>query len=95
MQVGRAEAQAMGRPIVASNHGGSPEIVLNEETGILFESGDAGALAAALERMLSLDPAARQALAAKARSHVACHFSLSRMCADTLAVYRDVLGGDR
>ena len=38
------EAQSMEKIIIASNIGGSNETILNEKTGLLFESGDAGSL---------------------------------------------------
>jgi len=49
------EAMAAGRPVVASDVGGIPYLVRHGETGLLFPSGDAVALAAQLERLLS-DP---------------------------------------
>ena len=87
-----AEAQAMGRPVVATDHGGSRETVLPGQTGWLVPPGDAVALALALERALSLDAGQRAQLAAAARENVLAHFTVGQMCAATLAVYADVLG---
>src|SRR3546814_8466552 len=56
------EAQAMGRPVVASDHGGAREQILAERTGFLFPSEDATALAAGLRTALSLPPEARARL---------------------------------
>jgi glycosyltransferase involved in cell wall biosynthesis len=50
------EAQAMGRPVVATDHGGARETVAPGETGWLCPPGDAAALADALDAALSLDP---------------------------------------
>ena len=86
------EAQAMGRPVVASDHGGARETVLAEETGWLFRPGDAGALGAALRRALALDAEARGRLAETAISHIRDNFSKEAMCAKTLAVYAEVMG---
>jgi len=47
-----AEAQALGRPVVASRVGGMPEVVTEGETGLLVPPQDAPALAAALARLL-------------------------------------------
>ena len=46
------EAMAMGRPVIASNIGGLPEIVLNGETGILFEPGSDKELSEAIIRLV-------------------------------------------
>jgi glycosyltransferase involved in cell wall biosynthesis len=86
-----AEAQAMGRPVIASDHGGAREVIAPGETGWLVPPGDPDALAAALTQALALDPSQRQALAAVAAAHVRARFSRAQMCADTLAVYADVL----
>jgi glycosyltransferase involved in cell wall biosynthesis len=50
-----AEAMALGRPLIASDLGALPELVLPEETGLLFPAGDPAALAASLERALTAD----------------------------------------
>lgn len=86
-----SEAQALGRPVVAADHGGAPEQILPGETGFLFPPGDAAGLAAALRRALALDAAAREALARLAPEHVRRHFSLEQMGEKTLAVYRELL----
>ena len=48
------EAQALGRPVVASDHGGARETVLEGETGWLFPPGDVDALASMLDKVLRL-----------------------------------------
>lgn len=59
------EAMACGCCPVASRVGGNPELVIPGETGLLFESGDAGALARALETLIG-NPDLRLRLAAQA-----------------------------
>ncbi len=86
-----AEAQAMGRPVVAPEHGGAPEILKPGETGWLFRAGDSDGLAEALRAALALDPAARDDLAGHAIAHVNDRFTKARMCAATLDVYEEVL----
>ena len=86
-----AEAQAMGRPVIATDHGGAPEIVVRDETGWLVPPGDAASLAAALSAALGLEGWERNLLAARARENVARNFSLTRMCDETLAAYRRLL----
>jgi glycosyltransferase involved in cell wall biosynthesis len=86
------EAQAMGRPIIASAHGGSLETVAPGETGWLYPPGDASALAAALDAALSLPAAARAAMGAAGRARVAARFSTTAMQEATLAVYERAAG---
>ena len=86
-----AEAQALGRPVIASDHGGARETVIAGETGWLTPPGDAAALAGAIDRVLDLGEAARRALAHKAITHVRRNFSKDAMCAKTLDVYDEVL----
>ncbi|MGD9536450.1 MAG: glycosyltransferase family 4 protein [Alphaproteobacteria bacterium] len=88
-----AEAQAMGVPVVATDHGGARETVLAGLTGWLVPPGDAAAMARAIDEALSLDAEERARRAAAARAHVEANFSLRAMCERTLAVYREVLEG--
>jgi glycosyltransferase involved in cell wall biosynthesis len=84
------EAQAMGRPVIASDHGGSRETVIEGATGWLTPPRDPAALAAALAAALELDAAAREELAAMAIAHARANFSKDAMCARTLAVYDEL-----
>lgn len=59
------EAMACGCCPVASRVGGNPELVIPGETGLLFESGDAGGLARALKTLIR-NPELRLRLAAQA-----------------------------
>ena len=86
-----AEAQALGRPVIASDHGGVRETVIPGETGWLTPPGEAGALAEAIERVLGLTESARRRLAEKAIRHVRENFSKDSMCAKTLEVYDEIL----
>ncbi len=89
-----AEGQAMGRPVVVSDHGGTVEQVIPGETGWTFAPGDAGALAQRLEFALSLDSAGRERLAGASIAHVHANFTRQAMCSATLSVYNEVLAGD-
>ena len=89
------EAQAMGRPTIATGHGAARETLLPGETGWLTPPDDAQALAAALDIALALDAPAREALAARAMPRVRASFSTETMCARTLDVYRELLDGER
>lgn len=61
------EAFAQGTPVVASDLGGNPELVRDDETGLLFPPGDIAALAAALKRAVT-DDEASSAMGARARA---------------------------
>lgn len=85
------EAQAMGRAVIATDHGGARETIAPGTTGWLVPPRDPPALAAAIAEALSLDPDARAALAGRARAHVAAEYSRELMCARTIAVYEELL----
>lgn len=97
---GRAaiEAQAAGVPVVVTDIGAVHETVLAppecseaERTGWRVAPGDAEALAGALRTLLILPPDERRAIRARARAHVAAHFSLKAMTDKTLSVYDALL----
>jgi glycosyltransferase involved in cell wall biosynthesis len=88
------EAQAMGRPVVATDHGGASETILPGVTGWLVPPRDPAALAGGIATALSLAPADRTPLARRARAHVAAHFTRQEMCAKTIAVYQELLFPD-
>lgn len=85
------EAQAMGRPVIATDHGGSRETVIPGATGWLVPPGDAVALAGALDEALRIGPLVRAELAAEARHHVLEHFTVAHMTEPTIALYSDLL----
>jgi glycosyltransferase involved in cell wall biosynthesis len=89
------EAQAMGRPVVATDHGGSRETILPGITGWLVPPRRPAALAAALGEALALPAEERQRLGERARAHVAANFTHAAMCARTIEVYDELLSRDR
>ena len=88
-----AEAQAMGRPVVATDHGGACETVVPGLTGWLVQPRDPAALAAAIGEALSLTADEREQLARRAIANIAAGFTRELMCARTLAVYEELLSG--
>lgn len=72
------EAMAAGKPVVASRVGGIPEVVGDQETGLLVSPGDEKALAEALTR-LTRDQDLRVAMGTKGRMAAVSRFSLERM----------------
>ena len=86
------EAQAMGRAVVAADHGAARETIRRGETGWLVPPGDVEALAASIEQALQLTQAQRAVLATRAMAHVAQNFTRESMCDKTLDVYAEILG---
>ena len=85
------EGQAMGRLVIATEHGGARETVLPGQTGWLVAPADPDALAAALAEALSIDPDLRTSIGRAARNHAISNFTVDQMCARTLDVYRGVM----
>jgi glycosyltransferase involved in cell wall biosynthesis len=85
------EAQAMGRPVVATGHGGASETILPGITGWLAAPGNPEALATAIGEALALDEATRSEFARRARAHAATGYTSESMCARTIAVYEELL----
>jgi glycosyltransferase involved in cell wall biosynthesis len=90
---GRAavEPQVMGRPVIASNHGGVTETVLDGVTGWLVAPEDPAAWAAALELAADLGPARRMQMGLAGQRRCRELYSVETMCAATLAAYERVL----
>lgn len=84
------EAQAMGRPVIASAHGGSLETIEDGKTGWLYPPGDATALADRIEEALTLDPSARAHMGVAGRARIRSRFTVEAMANATLGVYRDI-----
>ena len=85
------EAAAAGRPIVTSDAPGCREIVHHGENGFLVPVQDSSALAQAL-RMLIEDPGLRRQFGARSRAMAEAEFGQEKIAAETLAVYRKLLG---
>ncbi|MCP5432296.1 MAG: glycosyltransferase [Alphaproteobacteria bacterium] len=88
------EAEAMGRPVIATDHGGTRETVVpygeDYATGWRVEPDNADALATALSAALALGPDARLAMGVLGRLHVRETFALETMCRRTIDIYRDL-----
>lgn len=86
-----AEAMATGTPLVATTGGAIPEVAGRDgETCLAVPPGDAGALAAALTRLLG-DPELRARLGAAGRERVLRHFTWARAAEGTVARYREAI----
>jgi glycosyltransferase involved in cell wall biosynthesis len=88
------EAMACGLPVVATRVGGTPEVVVDGETGLLVAAGDAPALATA---MLAIHghPRRATAMGEAGRRRAVDLFDVRSMVGRYEAIYREVLGGRR
>ena len=84
------EAMLAGLPVVATRVSAVPEVVVEGETGLLVEPGDAAGLAAHLESLLA-DGARAAALGEAGRRRARAEFSVARMAERTHEVYDEVL----
>lgn len=84
------EAAAQGKPVVASEVGGLPEIVIDGETGRLVPPGDPAALASAVNALLA-DAELRARWGVAGRRRCETRFALDRVAARILRVYHEVL----
>lgn len=80
-------AMSMGVPVVATRVGAFPEVITDDESGILVPPGDAKSLAAALDRALR-DPALRDRLASRAEAIVRETYSWTAIAARTESLFR-------
>tara|TARA_Y100001960_G_scaffold240956_1_gene254551 strand:+ start:1514 stop:2695 length:1182 start_codon:yes stop_codon:yes gene_type:complete len=85
------EAQAMGRPIIASDHGAAREIITHGETGWLVTPNNANELADVLRDALVIDSKARNLIAKRAIENVRQNFTKDLLRQRTMAVYQEVL----
>ena len=90
---GRAviEAQAMGCPVIATDHGGAAETVDDLVTGWRIPPNDPAALAAVLGHALAMAPEHRLALGERSRASVLRHYTVAQMQQATLDVYQELL----
>jgi glycosyltransferase involved in cell wall biosynthesis len=85
------EAQAMGRLVIAANHGGAGETITDGRTGFLFPPGNAQALANAIDMALDFSADQRIAWAQNARALVQETYSVATMQNAILSVYGELL----
>lgn len=84
------EYMSVGVPVVATDHGGSPEVI--GDAGLLVEPGSAAALAAALERLLG-DRELRRSCAEAGRRQVAAGLTLDHQRRELVEVLSDLADG--
>ena len=85
------ETQAMGKPIIASNLGGSKETILNKKSGFLYKHDDPRELAKILHKTIELDQDALISIGNEGRKNVTKKFDVEAMCDSTLREYKKLL----
>ena len=82
------ESQSMEKLIIASNIGGSNETIVNEKTGILFESGDANSLSNKIIQAITMDELSIKSIGKEGRKNVIKKFNVEKMCFSTYSEYK-------
>ena len=82
------EAQSMKKPIIASNIGGSNETIIDNKTGILFESGNAESLSKKINEIINLDTLTMELMGKEGRKNVINRFNIEKMCLNTYSEYK-------
>ena len=85
------EAQAMEKPIIASDIGGSNETIVNGKTGFLFEAGNSNHLSEKLNEVLNLSEVTRNGIGAEGRKNVIAKFNVEKMCNSTYSEYNKLI----
>jgi len=85
------EAQSMGKPIIASDIGGSKETILKGKSGFLYKHDDPRELAKALNTIIELDPEALITMGNEGRKNISKKFDVETMCDSTLREYKKLL----
>ena len=85
------EAQAMRRPILASNHGGSTETIVDGTSGILFKNNNPESLAENLNKLMEMDKDKLQSIWNEGRKNVLKKFDVEQMCYSTFLEYKKLV----
>ena len=85
------EAQSMGKPIIASNIGGSKETIINKKTGFLYKYDDPRELAKILNTVIQLSSEDLKFIGNEGRKNVTKKFDVETMCESNLKEYRKLV----
>ena len=86
-----AEAQAMKKIVVASNHGGACELIRTNYSGFLTPVGDSKILSCFLDSILDMPAAEKKTIVENAYDSVRSNYSIKKMCDRTINLYREFL----
>ena len=82
------EAQAMEKPIIASNIGGSNETIIDEKTGFLYPAGNSDILSQKLSHIFDLSYETLKSMGIEGRKNVIKKFNVEKMCFSTYSEYK-------
>jgi len=85
------EAQSMGKPIVASNIGGSKETIINKKTGFLYKHDDPRELAKILNTVIQLSQDELKLMGNEGRKNITKKFDVETMCQSNLKEYKRLI----
>ena len=85
------EAQAMGKPIIASDIGGSKETVVNKKTGFLYNHDDPRELAKSLNTVIQLSSDELKSIGNEGRKNIIKKFDVEIMCQSNLKEYKKLI----
>ena len=85
------EAQAMRKPIVASNLGGSKETILDKKSGYLYNFNDPRELAKTLNTLMHLEKDTLNLIGNEGRKNITRKFDVEKMCQTTFTEYKKLL----
>ncbi len=84
------EAQASGIPVIGSRTGGIPNIIKNNDTGLLFNEGDHHALSEKIRKLID-NPSFYKRVCQSGRSDVENRFDIKIVCQQLISVYNEFL----
>ena len=85
------EAQSMGKPIIASNIGGSKETIINKKTGFLYKHDDPRELAKSLNTVIELSIDQLKSIGNEGRKNITKKFDVEIMCQSNLKEYKRLI----
>ena len=85
------EAQSMEKMIIASDIGGSNETIINEKTGLLFDSGNANSLSKKIIQAITMDETSIELIGKEGRKNIIKKFNVEKMCFSTYSEYKRLL----
>jgi glycosyltransferase involved in cell wall biosynthesis len=85
------ESQSMEKLIIASNIGGSNETIIDEKTGLLFQSGDANSLSRKIIQATTMNESSLELIGKEGRKNIIKKFNVEKMCFSTYSEYKRLL----
>jgi glycosyltransferase involved in cell wall biosynthesis len=85
------EAQAMNKPIIASDIGGSRETVLNGKSGLLYKFNNPREFAKVINKIMKMDKQSLQSMGEFGRRNVEKKYNVDQMCQTTFTEYKKLL----